>query len=143
MANKAVEPKSMDLKGEYHYANGKRKSAIARVRLYEKGTGEITINGMDIKDFCNTAEEMEKVLSPLKLTGNLNKFTITIKVEGGGAMAQAEAARHGIAKALTVMDNGLRTTLKKVGYIRRDSRVKERKKFGLKRARRSPQFSKR
>lgn len=143
MANKKTEPKDMNVKGQYHYANGKRKCAIARVRLYEQGTGEITINGMDIKDFCNTQEEIEKILSPLTLTGNKGKFTITIKIIGGGPMSQAEAIRHGITKALTVMDVTLRTTLKKVGYLRRDARVKERKKFGLKKARRAPQFSKR
>lgn len=143
MANKTTEPKDMNLKGKYHYANGKRKSAVARVRVYENGDGTILINEMDIKDFLNTKEEYEKLVSPLKLTGNLNKYNITIKVIGGGCIAQAEASRHGIAKALQEMDPSLRTTLKKAGYLTRDSRTKERKKFGLKAARRSPQFSKR
>lgn len=143
MANKTTEPTDMNLNGKYHYANGKRKGAVARVRVYENGTGEIFVNNMTLKDWVNTSEEYEKVVSPLKMTGNMKKFNITVKVIGGGCVAQAEAARHGIAKALQEMDPSLRTTLKKVGYLTRDSRTKERKKFGLKAARRSPQFSKR
>jgi small subunit ribosomal protein S9 len=129
--------------GKYIYANGKRKSAVARVRVYEQGTGDIFVNEEKAFDWCDTKEEYEKLISPLKLTGQSGKFTITIKVIGGGKVAQSEACRHGIAKAIQEMDTALRTTLKKAGYLTRDSRVKERKKFGLKRARRAEQFSKR
>lgn len=127
----------------YHYANGKRKTAIARVRLYENGSGKITINDKDIKDWASTNEQIQKILSPLAQAGMKGKFDITIKVIGSGQNAQAEAIRHGISKALTVFDPELRPTLKKIGYLSRDSRKKERKKYGLKRARRAPQFSKR
>ncbi len=130
-------------KSRYHYANGKRKTAIARVRIYEEGAGEIIINDKLIKEFCPTQEEVEKITSPLKLSGNTGKFTISITVVGGGYSAQAEACRHGIAKALQEMQPETRTTLKKAGYLTRDSRNKERKKPGLKAARRAPQFSKR
>ncbi|PIQ77955.1 30S ribosomal protein S9 [Candidatus Peregrinibacteria bacterium CG11_big_fil_rev_8_21_14_0_20_41_10] len=133
----------MNLSGKYHYANGKRKAAVSRVRIYEDGKGEIYINNQTAEEFTNTKEELEKLTAPLKMTGNTGKYTITIKISGGGYMSQAESARHGIAKALQEMDPTLRTTLKKAGFITRDSRVKERKKFGLKKARRSPQFSKR
>lgn len=128
---------------KYFYANGKRKSSVARVRLYEKGKGEITINDVPIKDFCKAYTHKQVIASPLKLTGHLSTFDINIKVIGGGDTGQAEAARHGIAKALVVFDADLRPTLKKAGMLTRDSRVKERKKYGLKRARRAPQWAKR
>lgn len=130
-------------KGQYHYANGKRKTSVARVRLYEKGSGEITVNGKPIKEWATTNEAYQKIVSPLELAGHKKDFDITIKVIGGGLNAQAEACRHGIAKALTVFNPDLRSTLKPVGYLSRDSRTKERKKYGLKKARKSPQFSKR
>ena len=133
----------MAFQGNYHYANGKRKTAVARVRLYEKGSGKIEVNGKEFKDWVNFGEQSEKILSPLELTGMKDKFDISVKVIGGGSSAQAEAIRHGIAKALTVYDANLRPTLKAVGYLTRDARKKERKKYGLKKARKSPQFSKR
>ena len=128
---------------QYYYANGKRKTAVARVRLHEKGSGEITINDKPIKDWVDAPEQMQKIVSPLDLTGHKKDFDVTIKVVGGGQTAQAEACRHGIAKALTVFNPELRTTLKPVGYLSRDSRSKERKKFGKKKARKSQQCSKR
>ncbi len=128
---------------QYHYANGKRKTAVARVRLYTGGKGQIVINGKDIKDWKAVDEQVQKILSPLELTGNTKNFDVFVKVLGGGPNAQAEAIRHGISKALTVFDMNLRPTLKKVGLLSRDSRIKERKKPGLRRARRAPQFSKR
>jgi small subunit ribosomal protein S9 len=128
---------------QYHYANGKRKTAVARVRLYTGGKGQIVINGKDIKDWKAVDEQVQKILSPLELTGNSRNFDVFVKVLGGGPNAQAEAIRHGISKALTVFDMNLRPTLKKVGLLSRDSRIKERKKPGLRRARRAPQFSKR
>lgn len=130
-------------KTQYHYANGKRKTAVARVRLYTGGKGQIVINGKDIKDWKAVDEQVQKILSPLELTGNSKNFDVFVKVLGGGPNAQAEAIRHGISKALTVFDMNLRPTLKKVGLLSRDSRIKERKKPGLRRARRAPQFSKR
>ncbi len=128
--------------GKYFYANGKRKNAVARVRLY-KGDGSIFINEKPINKFCTTKIHEELVGFPLKLTGFSNKFTVTAVVTGGGPNAQAEAVRHGIAKALVVSDETLRPTLKHAGLLTRDPRSKERKKYGLKRARKAPQFSKR
>lgn len=127
---------------KYYYANGKRKSAVARVRL-EQGSGEIIVNEKKINEYF-AIKTLHNVLKfPLKLTGNLQKFNISAKVEGGGITAQAEAIRHGIAKALVEIDPLNKPTLKKAGLLTRDPRSKERKKFGLKRARRAPQFSKR
>ncbi len=128
---------------KYYYGTGKRKTSVARVRLYEKGKGEVSINGQSINKFSPLAAIQHNILYPLELTGNMGKFDISIKVDGGGITGQAEAMRHGISRALTVFDETLRGTLKKAGLITRDSRIKERKKYGLKRARRAPQFSKR
>lgn len=130
------------MKGKYFYANGKRKTAVARVRLY-KGTGEITINDKPINKYITVKTLIGKIKSPLKLTGNNQKFDIIAKILGGGQNAQADALRHGIAKALIEADPLNKPTLKKAGLLTRDSRIKERKKFGLKRARKAPQFSKR
>ena len=130
-------------KTQYHYANGKRKTSVARVRLYKEGKGQIVINGKDIKEWIDVDEQRQKLVAPLELTGHLKSFDIFVKVIGGGTNSQAEAIRHGISKALTVADLNLRPTLKKVGFLSRDSRIKERKKPGLRRARRAPQFSKR
>lgn len=131
-----------NFKGQYHYANGKRKTAVSRVRLY-KGTGEIVINGKAIKEWADTDEQVQKIMAPLVLTGTKGEFNISITVIGSGPNAQAEAIRHGISKALIVFNPELRATLKPAGYLSRDARSKERKKFGLKKARKSPQFSKR
>lgn len=127
---------------QYHYASGKRKSAIARVKLQEGGSGEISINDEKLKKYF-TGMQPEKVLSPLTLTNHAASFDIVIEVEGGGKEAQAEASRHGITRALTLYDPALRPMLKKAGYLRRDARIRERKKPGLKRARRAPQWAKR
>ena len=132
----------MKHKGHYFYANGKRKTAIARVRLYEKGKGNIIVNNQPIEDyFFGTL--IGNIKAPLKLTKLQKTFDITVKVVGGGISSQSDAVRHGIAKAILVFDPSLRPTLKKVGFLTRDSRIKERKKYGLKRARRAPQWSKR
>ncbi len=130
-------------KTQYFYANGKRKTAVARVRLYSGGTGKIVINGKEVKEWASVDEQIQKIKSPLVLTAMDAKFDIYVKVLGGGPNAQAESIRHGISKALTVFDINLRPSLKKIGYLTRDSRIKERKKPGLRRARRAPQFSKR
>jgi len=129
--------------GKYYYANGKRKTSIARVRLYENGNGEININEKDITDFCKVYIHKEVISSPLKIVGHQKTFDIIVKVIGGGQTSQVEATRHGIAKALVEFDMELRPTLKKAGLLTRDSRIKERKKYGLKRARRAPQWAKR
>lgn len=131
-----------DFKGTYFYATGKRKRAIARVRLY-KGTGQVIVNGKEAKDYFSTQEMVDAFMAPLLLTGDAKSFNISVKIEGGGLSAQADALRHGIARALVVADADNRSVLKPEGYLTRDSRKRERKKFGLRRARRAPQFSKR
>ena len=128
--------------GKYFYANGKRKTAVARVRLY-KGSGSIFINEKPINKFCTIKTQVELIKTPLKLVGMVDKFDITVKVKGSGINSQTEAVRHGISKALVVSDETLRPTLRHAGFLTRDPRAKERKKFGLKKARRGPQFSKR
>ncbi|MFH1012861.1 MAG: 30S ribosomal protein S9 [Candidatus Peregrinibacteria bacterium] len=128
--------------GRYFYADGKRKTSIAKVRLYEKGSGDVVINNRSLDDyFFGTL--IGNVLWPLKLTNMEKAFDIIVKVIGGGPNSQADAVRHGVAKALTVFDPNLRAVLKKAGLLSRDARIKERKKFGLKRARRAPQWAKR
>lgn len=128
--------------GKYFYANGKRKSSVARIRLY-KGKGVITVNNKTLNEYLNTKTEGGIIKSPLKVTGTLDKYDIVVKVLGGGEASQAQAIRHGIAKALIEADPLTKPALRKAGMLTRDSRVKERKKFGLKRARKGPQFSKR
>ncbi|MFC1750759.1 30S ribosomal protein S9 [Pseudomonadota bacterium] len=128
---------------EYYYAAGKRKTSVARVRLFPKGSGDIIVNEKPAKDYFIYSTSMGVIKSPLKLVGAVNNFDITIKVIGGGPSSQAEAVRHGIAKALLSYDHTYRSSLKKAGFLTRDARIKERKKPGLKRARRAPQFSKR
>ena len=126
----------------YFYGTGRRKSSVARVRLY-KGTGKITINERDIDDYFGL--ETLKVITrqPLTVTDTLGKFDVVCRVAGGGVTGQAGAIRHGIARALLQADEELRPELKKAGFLTRDPRMKERKKYGLKGARRAPQFSKR
>ncbi len=138
-----VEEKDSKKKAEYLYGVGKRKSAVAQVRVYKKGTGKVTINGKDVADYCATPNHVEKVLSPLKVVGQNEKLDVTAKVVGGGSNAQAEAVRHGMARALLLLNINFRKPLKKSGYITRDPRKKERKKPGLKRARKAPQWKKR
>ena len=142
MPKAEAEEKKTTSNKKYIYANGKRKTAIARVKLY-KGSGEITINDKDVKDYISVKTLIEKIKSPFILTGNEGKFDIVARVEGGGISAQADAIRHGVSKGLVISNADLKSTLKKAGLITRDSRIKERKKYGLKRARKAPQFSKR
>ncbi len=143
MATTKTDAPKVTFDGKYHYGTGKRKTSIARVRLYERGKGDIIINDSSLNEFSNLSEVQHIITFPLELTGNLKSFDISVKVTGGGFNSQAEAIRHGIARALTSFDESLRGTLKKAGLLTRDSRIKERKKYGLKRARRAPQFSKR
>ena len=127
----------------YFYGTGRRKSSVARVRLYA-GTGSITINGREIDDYFGLETLKLIVRQPLNLTGTLDKFDIECRVAGGGVTGQAGAIRHGVARALLQYNTEeLRPLLKKAGFLTRDPRMKERKKYGLKAARRAPQFSKR
>ena len=126
----------------YFYVTGRRKSSVARVRVYN-GTGKITINDRDIEDYFGLETLKLIVRQPLALTGNADKFDIVCRVAGGGVTGQAGAIRHGLSRALLQFDEELRPTLKKAGFLTRDPRMKERKKYGLKGARRAPQFSKR
>ena len=130
-------------KKPYVYGTGRRKSSIARVRVYEGGTGSITINGRDIDDYFGLDTLKLITRQPLAATGTIGKVDVVATVAGGGVTGQAGALRHGIARALLQLDPEFRPTLKKAGYLTRDPRMKERKKYGLKAARRAPQFSKR
>ena len=127
---------------ERSYATGKRKNSIARVWL-KKGEGNISVNGKSIKDYFSRPVLQMIVNQPLEIIQSTGDYDIMATVKGGGLSGQAGALRHGISKALTLYDIGLRQALKKVGFLRRDSRVVERKKPGLAKARRSYQFSKR
>ena len=130
-------------KKPYHYGTGRRKSSVARVRLFPNGTGAITINGRDIDDYFGLETLKLIVRQPLDTTDTLGKVDIVATVTGGGVTGQAGAIRHGLSRALLVYDENLRPELKKAGFLTRDPRMKERKKYGLKAARRAPQFSKR
>lgn len=126
----------------YLYGTGRRKHSVARVRVYP-GTGNITVNGRDIDDYFGLETLKLIVRQPMTLTDTLGKFDIVCTVAGGGVSGQAGALRHGIARALLSVDPAYRTILKQAGFLTRDPRMKERKKYGLKAARRAPQFSKR
>lgn len=126
----------------YFYGLGKRKSAIARVRLFQGGEGKVTVNGQTMKNyFFGTLAE--NAVAPLTLADMAKTIDIEAFVEGGGKVAQSDAVRLGISRAIILMQPDHRTTLKHAGFLRRDSRIKERKKPGLHRARRAPQFAKR
>ena len=124
------------------YGTGRRKSSIARVRLVE-GTGKITINGKDIDEYLGLETLKVIVRQPIVATNTLTKYDVMVKVTGGGYTGQAGAIRHGIARALLEANGEFRPELKSNGFLTRDPRMKERKKYGLKKARRAPQFSKR
>ena len=126
----------------YFYGTGRRKSSVARVRVYN-GTGKITINDRDIEEYFGLETLKLIVRQPLALTDTLDKFDIVCRVAGGGVTGQAGAIRHGLSRALLQYKEELRPELKKAGFLTRDPRMKERKKYGLKGARRAPQFSKR
>ena len=132
------QPKNM-----YMYGTGRRKSSVARVHLFQGGTGKITINGRDIDEYFGLETLKMVVRQPLNTTNTTGKVDIVATVEGGGVSGQAGALRHGISRALLLMDPEFRPLLKKAGFLTRDPRMKERKKYGLKAARRAPQFSKR
>ena len=127
----------------YFYGTGRRKSSVARVRVYPNGTGAITINGRDIDDYFGLDTLKLIVRQPMELTETVGAFDIVCTVTGGGVTGQAGAIRHGLSRSLLQYNEELRPTLKQAGLLTRDPRMKERKKYGLKKARRAPQFSKR
>lgn len=126
----------------YYYGTGRRKEAVAQVRLYP-GTGSVIVNGKPAEEYFTRDTDMYCLRGPLQATGMGDRFNIMVRVTGGGITGQAEAIRHGIARALLEADPELRPVLRKAGYLTRDPRVKERKKPGLKRARKAPQYTKR
>ena len=130
-------------KKPYLYGTGRRKSSVARVHLFPNGTGAITINGRDIDDYFGLDTLKLITRQPLVLTEMVEKVDIIATVTGGGVTGQAGALRHGISRALLLVNPEFRPVLKRAGYLTRDPRMKERKKYGLKAARRAPQFSKR
>ena len=130
-------------KKPYMYGTGRRKSSVARVHLIPNGSGVITVNGREIDDYFGLETLKVIVRQPLVATNTLGKVDVEATVAGGGVSGQAGAIRHGIARALLLVDESYRTTLKAAGLLTRDPRMKERKKYGLKAARRAPQFSKR
>ena len=129
-------------KNERYYGTGRRKSSVARVYLVP-GSGKITINKRDIDEYLGLETLKVVVRQPLALTGTEGKYDVLVNVKGGGYTGQAGAIRHGIARALLEVDEEFRPALKAAGFLTRDPRMKERKKYGLKKARRAPQFSKR
>lgn len=130
-------------RAEYFYGTGRRKEAAARVRLYP-GTGEFIINGRSARDYFGGRDLYQIMINqPLRLTNTAERFNVSVRVVGGGVSGQAGAIRHGIARALTVFDAELRPVLKRAKLLTRDAREKERKKVGLKRARKAPQYTKR
>ena len=126
----------------YYYGTGKRKNAIAQVRLYPEGD-EVVVNGRSLEQALPWVTWQTAALEPLLVTDTLGKFTVVAKLHGGGTSAWGDALRHGISRALLVFDPELRKVLRSHGMLTRDSRIKERKKYGLKRARRAPQYTKR
>ena len=130
-------------KRKYNYGTGRRKSSVARVRVYENGTGSIIINGRDIDEYFGLETLKLLVRQPLVATELVGKVDIVISVAGGGVTGQAGAIRHGVSRALLGLNPEYRAVLKAAGFLTRDPRMKERKKYGLKAARRAPQFSKR
>ena len=125
------------------WGTGRRKKSIARVRLIPEGTGKIVINGKDIEEYFDLETLKIIVRQPLTLTNTLGKFDVYANVYGGGCTGQAGAIRHGISRAMVMFDEKLKPEIKAAGFLTRDPRMKERKKYGLKKARKAPQFSKR
>lgn len=143
---KAGRPRKTEEKAEserYFEAVGRRKTAVARIRLFTKGAKEILVNNKPYQSYFPTLEIQQTAVVALEKMNCLDKFRVIAKVRGGGISAQAEAVRHGTARALVEFNPDFRKKLKKAGFLTRDSRMRERKKFGLKRARRAPQWQKR
>ncbi|MFT7557527.1 MAG: small subunit ribosomal protein S9 [Planctomycetota bacterium] len=142
MPEKSITRRTL-AKGEYIYAIGRRKTATAQVRMYDAKARKIVINGIDISKYFKTEDQRKSVSDPITKTKSQEHFEITAVVSGGGLHAQAEAIRHGVSRAMVQIDPMYRDGLKKLGFLKRDPRKKERKKFGLRGARRAPQWSKR
>lgn len=138
-----TETEGIKFKGKFIGAIGRRKTATARIRLFKNGAGLIAVNGKEVKQYFKNDELFSIINQPLKQTGLLKDFNISILTSGGGKKTQAEAIRHGMARALTQVNPELRHLLKVKGWLTRDARKKERKKPGLKKARRAPQWAKR
>jgi small subunit ribosomal protein S9 len=132
------------IKGEYYYGMGRRKTAVARVRLYPNGDGSITVNGKSSRLYFGQRDAIMSVMTaPLRLFDLGNEYNMTVRVVGGGTSGQAGAVRHAVARALVRVNPEWKPTLRKAGFLTRDPRMKERKKPGLKRARKAPQYTKR
>ena len=132
------------IKGEYYYGMGRRKTAVARVRLFPNGDGTIIVNGKSVDSYFGTRDtHMATIASPLRVLDLGNSYTMTVRVVGGGTTGQAGAIRHALARALVRMNPDSKPALRKAGFLTRDPRMKERKKPGLKRARKAPQYTKR
>lgn len=146
--NKEIKGESLDLSNinskRYFSAIGRRKTSVARVRLQTKGEAKgIVVNERNYKEYFFSPDLQRVIESPLESIKALDKFYVSVKVKGGGISSQSEAIRHGIARALVEIDGALRKKLRRMGYLTRDPRMRERKKFGLKRARKAPQWAKR
>jgi small subunit ribosomal protein S9 len=131
------------MSGQYYEGIGRRKTSTARVRLHSGGTGAITVNDKPVSEYFGRQTDAQNVAAPLRLAGVEQRFDVTVKVSGGGDTGQADAVAMGVARALLVSDPELKPMLRKAGYLTRDARAKERKKPGLKRARKAPQYTKR
>ena len=142
-ATKTAKKPTLKHKGVQYLGTGRRKKAIARVRLIPNGTGKITVNKVDIDEYFGLDTLKLIIRQPMELTGTLNKYDVMVNVVGGGLSGQAGAINHGISRALVLAEENLKPELKKAGFLTRDSRMKERKKYGLKKARKASQFSKR
>lgn len=142
---KVEEKEQIVFRGKYFYGTGRRKTSVARVRIYPQTSQKniILVNSKDYQDYFVTLELKRIVEDSFRVTGNKGKFSVSVVVSGGGKRGQAEAVRHGIARALTIFQEGLRPVLRDSGFLTRDPRTKERKKPGLKKARRAPQWQKR
>jgi small subunit ribosomal protein S9 len=127
---------------QYYYGNGRRKTSTARVRLYP-GENGFVVNGKPGDEYFTREEDVNQALLPLQATGSVGRYLVSVMVSGGGVSGQAGAVRHGLARALLAADPEMRSPLRRAGYLTRDSRAKERKKPGLKRARKAPQYTKR
>jgi small subunit ribosomal protein S9 len=128
---------------EYYYGTGKRKTSIAKVKIYLDDNGPFIVNGKTIEEYFDYKPWRDIIVEPFRISDTVNRFRVVVKVLGGGVHSQAEAIRHGIARALVVYDENMKPALRRAGFITRDARIKESKKYGLKRARRAPQYTKR
>ncbi|MBU0646596.1 30S ribosomal protein S9 [Patescibacteria group bacterium] len=140
---KEAKIKAIEITGKYLPALGRRKEATAQVRLFVNGSGQVIVNDKDLKVYFPSGLQQQSVLSPFAATGTENQFDVTVRVVGGGMHGQADSVRLGIARALVKHNEDFRTTLRQAGFLTRDARKKERKKYGKKSARRSPQWAKR